>query len=266
MRKGNWTIIKLGGSILSPDPGKAKTNKFSDYRIPFDYDFSIKFLKLLKKFQDQKLINRVVLIIGGGYLNKSYLIATTDYIQKRMQRCKKISNDLKDMIGSASIALNAHVFLSIATSLFGDKYVYQDTLKYSDYDKLGSKRIPAENRLVIAAACGPGHSSDTNTMTIAKAFKSDSIISLKNVDGVYDSDPSKNSKAKKYDKLTWKEYKDILGEAKYEPRSHFPVDVVATDMADETNTDFVIMNGKDIENFGNYMKGKIFIGTIITNK
>ena len=168
MVKSNWTIIKFGGSILSSDPDKADTKRFSDYKIPFDYDFSISFLKLLKKTQDRELIDRVIVIVGGGYLNKSYLKTTLGYIKK--ENLSQVSDDLKDLIGSASIALNAHVFLSLATSLFSDKHVYQDTIKYSDYHRLKDIKIDDSNKIVIAAACGAGHSSDTNAMTIAKAF------------------------------------------------------------------------------------------------
>ncbi len=266
MKKGNWTIIKFGGSILSPDPTEAKTDRFSDYRIPFDYDFSIEFLYLLKKSQDQRLIDKIVLIVGGGYLNKSYLIATIDYIQKKMRKSKQISNDLKDMIGSASIALNAHVFLALATSLFGSKHVYQDTLKYSDYERIKSIDILDKIKVIIAAACGPKHSSDTNAMTIADAFNANRVISLKNVDGVYNSDPKENKNAKRFDELTWKQYRKILGGAKYEPRSHFPVDVIATGLADKSNTNFIIMDGRDLGNFEAYLNGNNYKGTIITNK
>jgi len=263
--KNNWTIIKFGGSILSPDPDKADTKRFPEYSIPFDYDFSISFLKLLKVSQDKNLIDKVIVIVGGGYLNKSYLKTTLNYIEKEKD-LSQVSDDLKDLIGSASIALNAHIFLALATGLLGEENVYQDTLKYSDYDRLNDINIKKYNSLVIAAACGAGHSSDTNAMNIAKAFRVKKVISLKNVDGVYDSDPDENPKAKKYDKLNWKEYKEILGGAEYEPRSHFPVDVIATDLADKSNTDFLIMDGRDLGNFEEYLTKKDFIGTIITNK
>lgn len=250
--KNDWTVIKLGGSILSP---KVPTSKNS-YSIPFDYSFAVELLNHMKKWQSQKYLNRLAVIIGGGFLNKQYLETTMAFIKSDNLDTEEISHNLKDHIGLASIALNAHVFLMLATSFFGEKEVYQDVIKYKLYDNLADIKIGEYNKLVVGGGNHPGHSSDLDALLLAKFFNTKQIISMKNVDGVYDKDPNSNPDAKYFKHLTWKEYKEIIGEIEYEPRSHFPIDVVAAKEAEESNVEFIVMDGRDIVNVEKFLKGE----------
>lgn len=253
--KDEWKIIKLGGSLLSPkalDP------------IPFDFDYSLRFLKLIDKWQKDGNILKVALIIGGGYLNKVYLDETLKFINKsKLTYLNEFSNDLKDYIGSASIALNEHVLLSIATAFWDKKNVFQDVIKYLQYENLSNIVLSRDIKIIIAGASGPAHSSDANALFIAEYLKSKSIISLKNVDGVYDKDPNKFRNAKYFKHLTWNEYEKVLGNAKYEPRSHFPIDVYATSKAKKMGVEFIIMDGRNLENLDKYLNEKEYKGTIV---
>ncbi len=59
---------------------------------------------------------------------------------------------------------------------------------------------------VVLIPCGVGYpyfSTDTGMMLRAVELKCDVLLSAKNVDGVYDSDPAKNPDAIKYDTLTY---------------------------------------------------------------
>ena len=67
-----------------------------------------------------------------------------------------------------------------------------------------------EKGRVVIMACGTGNpyfSTDTGAALRAAEIQADVLLQAKNIDGVYDSDPKKNSDAKKYDKIG---YLDVI--------------------------------------------------------
>lgn len=59
--------------------------------------------------------------------------------------------------------------------------------------------------------------------------------------------------------------KKILGKVKYEPRSHFPVDVFAASYAKKMKAEFIIMDGRDLNNMDKFIHSMDFKGTIIAD-
>lgn len=67
-----------------------------------------------------------------------------------------------------------------------------------------------EKGRVVIMACGTGNpyfSTDTGAALRAAEIQADVLLQAKNIDGVYDSDPKKNSDARKYDKIG---YLDVI--------------------------------------------------------
>jgi len=67
-----------------------------------------------------------------------------------------------------------------------------------------------ENKRILIFACGTGNpyfSTDSGAALRAAEIKADILLMAKNVDGLYDSDPKKNPKAKK---LTTATYMDVI--------------------------------------------------------
>ncbi|MDE6273821.1 MAG: UMP kinase, partial [Clostridiales bacterium] len=63
-----------------------------------------------------------------------------------------------------------------------------------------------EKQRIVILACGTGNpycSTDTAAAQRACEINADVLLMAKNVDGIYDSDPSTNPNAKKYDHLTF---------------------------------------------------------------
>jgi uridylate kinase len=66
-----------------------------------------------------------------------------------------------------------------------------------------------EKKRIVIFACGMGNpyfSTDTAAAQRAAEIDAEAILMAKNVDGIYDSDPSKNPNAVKFDKLSYQEY------------------------------------------------------------
>ena len=97
---------------------------------------------------------------------------------------------------------------------------------------------------------------------LAKNFGIKRLVNLTNIDYVYDKDPRKFKDAKKFEKISWDEYKSLIGK-KWIPGTHCPFDPVAAKMAAGLDIKVIYMDGRDFENVGRVLDGKKFIGTII---
>lgn len=114
-----------------------------------------------------------------------------------------------------------------------------------------------EQGSVVLIPCGVGYpyfSTDTGMMLRAVELKCDVLLSAKNVDGVYDSDPAKNPAAKKYDTLT---YDEILS------KNLKAIDLTASAIGRENKMPALIFGLSHPENITRAVMGEN-MGTLIT--
>jgi len=123
----DWTIIKLGGSLFSP---KFDVNSTNWLKIPFDFDYVHNFFENLKNLINQNLINRVVISIGGGFLNKMYLNRIIEKT-KSINNEYEIDNKIKDNIGISSINLNSYVFVSLLGLYFRKEEYFKEIVFFN---------------------------------------------------------------------------------------------------------------------------------------
>lgn len=110
----------------------------------------------------------------------------------------------------------------------------------------------------VLIPCGVGYpyfSTDTGMMLRAVELKCDVLLSAKNVDGVYDSDPAANPNAKKYDTLT---YNEILS------KNLKAIDLTASAIGRENGMPALVFGLSEPENITRAVMGEE-IGTLITN-
>ena len=85
---------------------------------------------------------------------------------------------------------------------------------------------------------------------------------MSNTDYVYDDDPKINPNAKKFDKISWKRFREIVGDT-WIPGKSSPFDPIASKAAEETEMTVYYLHGEDLENTKKAIEGKKFKGTII---
>lgn len=74
---------------------------------------------------------------------------------------------------------------------------------------LGKALRHFEKGRVVIFACGTGNpyfSTDTGAALRAAEIQAEVVLLAKNVDGIYDSDPKKNPDAKKFDRISYKDF------------------------------------------------------------
>jgi len=226
-------VIKIGGSILSL---KDDT---------FNFEQAIK----LKDFFSSVIgDNKYILITGGGFLARNY---------QQLLKTKNYSDYDQHYIGTVACNMNAVMLRSVFGDLAEDKILGLGDLS-------ANTPVEVSKRFLIAGAGDPGPSSDWDATWMAKRTGANSVITLKDVDGVYSADPDKYTNAKRLDNVTWDEYIQIIGNANVHiPGGNLPVDPIAARMAKENNIKFYVVDGNDFTNLKNLLSCGEYKGTQI---
>ncbi len=223
-------VISVGGSLIVPNE--------------IDTDFLAAFKQFILKRIEKG--DRFILIAGGGKTCRKY--------QNAASHVSGIDDEEKDWIGIHSTRLNAHLLRTIFKLYANPKVIkdYETDLKTLDF----------KEKILVGAGWKPGFSSDYDAVLLAEKFKADSVINLSNIEYVYSEDPRLNPDAKKYENISWDEFKNIVGD-KWDPGMSAPFDPIASKKASHMKLKVAIMNGKSLNNLADYMDGKKFKGTTI---
>ncbi len=220
-------VVALGGSIVHPD------------------EINTRFLKDFKKFLAPFLRRGVkfVFVVGGGALARRFQVAA--------HRVSRLTDDDKDWIGIHATRLNAHLLRTILREI-------ADPVIIDARGKLPKLTHP----VTVAAGWRPGWSTDYVAMQLAADYGVPEAVIAGKPSHVYEKDPGKFPRAKKFDAITWREYRKLVP-AKWKPGLHAPVDPVAAALGGRQGMKAIIVDGRDMRNFAALLNGKEFEGTII---
>ena len=225
-------VMSIGGSLIVPNGG-----------------IDIKFLKELNRFVRKELAEnknrQFFLIIGGGKIARTYRDAGRDVIGHELNR-----DDL-DWLGIHATKLNAHLVRTVFRDL-AHPYI----VKHYEIIRKASEPI------VVAAGWKPGWSTDYDAVLLCEDYHVREMVNLSNIAQVYDKDPKKYKDAKPIKKISWKNFRKLVGD-EWIPGMNAPFDPVAAQKAEEEGIKVAVLSGHDFKNLDNYIKGKKFVGTII---
>jgi len=226
-------LIKLSGEALMGD---------SSYGIDVS---TIGFIsKEIKKIVD--LDYQICLIIGGGNIFRGVKGAsqgidrsTSDY----MGMLATVMNALSLQSCLEKINLPTRVQSAISMSQIAEPYIKRKAVRH-----LEKKRI-----VIFAAGTGnPFFSTDTAASLRASEMGCSKIIKATKVDGIYDSDPNINSKAKLIKEIS---YSEVI------KKNLRVMDITAISLAKESNIPIFITNIfeensliRTLKDEGNYSK------------
>jgi len=178
------TIIKLSGEAIGDS---AAASGYNDPVI----DSIVSHVKKAMESGTQ-----VSLVIGGGNIWRG--------LQARPDMCRVKA----DSMGMLATVINA-IYLAEAFKRQEVKALVMTPVPFANMTRIYEKDLALElmaAKTVIINAAGLGHPYfSTDTITALRAAELDADIALyaKNIDGVYDSDPHKNSAARKFKALTY---------------------------------------------------------------
>lgn len=218
-------VLSLGGSLISTSQG-------------IDHEYLKAFRGLILQYIKRK---RFVMTVGGGSICRQYQRASDAF---------HASPGTKDWIGVYSTYLNA----ALVCASFGG-YAYPRML----FDP--TKAPKTKKRLMVYAGWKPGFSTDYDAARLAVSLNCRMVINLSDIDYVYDKDPKTSLDARPIKRMSWKEYTGLAG--KWEPGKNMPFDPVAARLAMKAGLKVVIMNGRKLQNFRDFLDGKTFFGTTV---
>lgn len=225
-------VISVGGSLIVPNGG-----------------IDTKFLSELNAFIREQLAKnknrQFFLVAGGGSTSRHYIDAGRRVIGHELTR-----DDL-DWLGIHATKLNAHLVRTIFRDL-AHPYIIKH------YEIIRKAIEP----VVVAAGWKPGWSTDYDAVLLCEDYDIKEIINLSNVNQVYDKDPKQSKDAKPIKKISWENFRKIVGD-EWTPGMNTPFDPVASKKAQELGIRVVFMGGHDFQNIRDYFAGKDFLGTVI---
>jgi uridylate kinase len=217
-------VISLGGSLLTRELTAENFKKYIDV-----------VLKLRKKGHD------LIVVCGGGKVSRNY---------RDIAKKLGADNDLLDFVGIMATHLNASTFLA---GLGKDGHLatwgkLKDAVK--DVKENFGKKI------VLGGGYEPGSSSDYDAAVFAEAVGADILINATTVDGVYTSDPKKDPKAKKFDKMTYDEFERVILKNPQLPGEYRLFDLVGVKLVKKAKIKTIVVNGIDPEEIVRAVEGK----------
>ncbi len=223
-------VVSVGGSLIVPDG--------------IDTDFLKRFKALILEKIGKGLSFSI--IAGGGKTARRY--------QEAANAVTPLSAHDLDWIGIHATRLNGHLLRTI----FSD--IAYPTMITNPDEVLDA---PADVPIIVAAGYRPGASTDLRAVQIAKRSGAVKLVNLSNIDYAYDSDPKKNPNAKKIEKISWTDFRKLIP-TEWDPGLSSPFDPVAAKEAEALGLEVAIINGAHLGEFSNYLDGKSFIGTVIS--
>ena len=158
--------------------------------------FAMENIKLLKDYA--RFLAKVsktyqpIIIAGGGKIARHYISHA---------RSSGVDESTLDELGIEISRLNAKLLIY---ALKGKAYSHPPTSLKEAQQAVDSGLI------VVAGGLHPGQSTNGTAALIAEKTNADQFINATDVDGIYDSDPNKNKKAKLFKQIEIKNLKKML--------------------------------------------------------
>jgi uridylate kinase len=201
-------VIKLGGFAFS-----------NDDRQPLVEEY----VKLFKDLVDE---NQLVIVAGGGRIARYYI---------RAAREMDVPESLCDHLGILASRLNARLLVDgLGEYAFPQVPTSIDELKH----------YFASGKIVGMGGLTPGHSTNAVAAIAAETIKADLFVNATDVDGVYTSDPSKDSKATKLDEVTVDQLTKILSNTDITAGAYDLMDPLALRIIQRSKIPTTILDGR----------------------
>ena len=166
-------VIKLSGKVFGMNNAKIIQNYAN---------FLIKISKICQP----------VIVAGGGVVARHYISHARNF---------NVDESTLDELGIEISRLNAKLLIY---ALKNKAYPHPPTTLQE------VKHAVNDGLIVVAGGLHPGQSTNGTAALIAEKIKAEQFLNATDVDGVYDMDPNKFKKAKKFKSIELKNLKNIL--------------------------------------------------------
>jgi uridylate kinase len=217
-------VIKLSGKVFAMN----NTKLLKDYAT---------FLVKISKFCQP------VIVAGGGNIARHYIINA---------RSSGADESTLDELGIEVSRLNAKLLI----------YALKDKAYPHPPTTLPEVRHAVDSGLiVVTGGLHPGQSTNGTAALIAEKIKASEFLNATDVDGIYDSDPNINKKAKKFKRIELKKLRSLLIHEDSVAGGYDLMDMVALKIIERSKIKTRVLKA-DLKSLEKAIKGN-FIGTEI---
>jgi len=210
-------VIKLSGKVF----GMNNTKLLKDYATFL--------VKIAKTYQP-------VIVAGGGNIARHYISHA---------RLSGADESTLDELGIEVSRLNAKLLIY---ALKNNAYPHPPTTLQEVRHAVDSGQI------VVAGGLHPGQSTNGTAALIAEKVNASEFLNATDVDGIYDSDPNKNKKAKKFNRIELKKLRNLLVHEDSVAGSYDLMDIVALKIIERSKIKTRVLKA-DIKNLEKAIKG-----------
>ncbi|MFH0816809.1 MAG: UMP kinase [Methanobacteriota archaeon] len=221
-------VVSIGGSVLLPRSVDAHYIK-----------------KLARMLEGASRDVNIFAVVGAGWIARFYKDLGLEL------GCKELTLDEN---GIAVTRLNA----SLLITALGAKANPKPAFTVEEAISLASRYD-----IVVMGGETPGQTTDSVAAQIASMTGAARVVNATDVDGVYDSDPRKNPKARRLDTMTFAQFAELCGKARHSPGMHVPFDPSGARLVSKKKIVTVILDGKDLASFKGAILGRKFKGTVV---
>ena len=221
-------VISLGGSVLIPTLEK---NRIKEY-VPVLGEIAA--------------LHRLFVVVGGGGEARRYIAAA---------RTLGIDEGTSDEIGILITRLNANLLIAALGEMAYPKVAESHA---------EAKKFAESGKIVVMGGITPGQTTDAVAAVLSERVGASVFVNVTSVNGIYSADPKKNSKAKRYEKLTPAQLLQIVGGTALTAGSNTVLDIVAARIVERSDIPLVVLDGNNPENLSRAIRTGEFTGTIVS--
>ncbi|MFZ3382511.1 MAG: UMP kinase, partial [Candidatus Methanoperedens sp.] len=141
----------------------------------------------------------------------------------------------------------------------GDAAYYEPPLNYKE-----ARTASLTGKIIVMGGVTPGQTTDAVSAVLAEYVGADMLINATSIDGVYTSDPKKNTDAKKFETMTPHQLIEIVMKTEMVAGANSPFDLLAAKIIERSNIKTIVLNGENPQNIIDAVNGK-YNGTVIGN-
>jgi len=222
-------LLKLSGEALVGEKGSG-----------IDAEILIKYSNEIKKAYDKGV--EIAIVIGGGNIYRGF---NNEYKIDRVQgdymgMLATLINGLALQNTLENIGIPTRLQSAINVNKVAEPYIKRKAIRHLD-----KKRI-----VIFSAGTGnPYFTTDSAAVLRAIEIEADVILKGTRVDGIYNDDPNKNSKAFKFEKITFNEAINkglkIMDTTAFTLSHENNLPIIVFDMNQENNL-IRVLNGENI--------------------
>ena len=227
-------VIALGGSLLRPEESENRKTWFGKLR------------QLAVHIEGNS--RKLGIVVGGGLPAREGIELASNFIS---------DSDRLDEVGIAATRINATIIQQILIDIGCN---VAPSIPHSTVD---AAQYFDQYNIVVMGGTTPGHTTDAVAISLARDCGARDCIIATNVSHIFDKDPKVSADAKPFVEMTIHELIELIGTDRMKPGQSAVVDPIAVGLAEKSQINIAVLDGRDIDLIESALDGKEFEGTLV---